>query len=401
LSPQSHSNEQLVPKPQASPYFGALDGFRGLFAVLVAVHHTTWYSYLNYSTFINDAFVIIDLFFALSGFLMFYLYADRLHDKPSIIKFVKRRFARLYPLHFFMLLVFIGFSLLRILAHKWGVAAYEPGEILPFSSGARDGWPSLLSNLTLTHSMGIHDELSFNFPSWTVSVEFFTYLVFIVIIVLKRPQKMWHYGVLSLGILSIYAALSRVKPNMDITYDLGFFRCLAGFLTGGIAAWVYGYISSRLEALKKTGVSLSPAIFTMIEVITLAVSFIFVTYFTQGKQFYVGPVLFLFICVFAFDEGAISWFMSRPIFRYLAKISYSVYMTHVIFAIVFNIFAERLLPGMIPGPDVFAGGINGDLYLIPYIVVVIIFSHFTWRFVEKPGGAFLRNLSFGTKTKNC
>jgi len=37
-------------------YYAALDGFRGLLALFVAIHHTTWFSYLNYRSFINEGF---------------------------------------------------------------------------------------------------------------------------------------------------------------------------------------------------------------------------------------------------------------------------------------------------------------------------------------------------------
>jgi len=96
------SKQNEITRPQNQPiYFGALDGFRGLFAILVAIHHTTWFSYLNYGTFIDQAYVIIDLFFAFSGFLLYTLYHKRLNTRDNCIKFMKRRFARLYPLHLF------------------------------------------------------------------------------------------------------------------------------------------------------------------------------------------------------------------------------------------------------------------------------------------------------------
>ena len=34
-------------------------------------------------------------------------------------------------------------------------------------------------------------------------------------------------------------------------------------------------------------------------------------------------------------------------------------------------------------------GLWGDAYLIPYLIVVVIISHFTWVFVEGMGGRWL------------
>lgn len=253
---------------------------------------------------------------------------------------------------------------------------------------------SVLHHLTLTHSIGLQDSLTFNYPSWTISVEFFTYIFFAALMLWARPSKVWHYGLLALGIAAIFSLLSALKPNMDITYDLGFLRCLAGFFIGGIAAYVFKQISARKDMVTLKNNKAFKLGFTVLETLTLIACYWFVTYCTGSKQFFAGPFLFLFICVFAFDGGYISTFMSQKIFGYLAKISYSVYMTHVIFAIIFAIIFERIFPGMVKSPDEFTGGLSGDLLLIPYLLAVVAFSHMTWKFVEIPGGRFLRNLNF-------
>ena len=373
-------------------YYAALDGFRGLLALFVAIHHATWFSYLNYRSFINEGFVIIDLFFAFSGFLMFTLYAGKLTDKASCMNFMQRRFARLYPIHLFMLAVFIGFAVLRLLAHKVGIAEHEAGEILPFSPGAAEGWGSVLSNLTLTHSMGVHDQLNFNFPSWTISVEFFAYFIFMAMMVWFPPRKTWHFGLIAAFIASLYYGLSRVKPDMDITYDLGFFRCLGGFFTGILAAWVHRQITARRTQDARPNVAMA----TVIEIATLLLSVGFVVYWTGKLQFFVAPVMFAFMVVFASDGGWVSRFMSLPVFRYLAKISYSVYMIHVIFAIAFAIIGTRLFPDHLVVGDI-ESGIWGDLYNIPYLICVVGASHLTWKYVEVPGGKFLRKLKLSKK----
>ncbi|MDB2438947.1 acyltransferase [Hellea sp.] len=379
-----------------SEYFAALDGFRGLLALFVAIHHATWFSYLNYRTFINEGYVIIDLFFAFSGFLMFTLYAGKLTDKASCMNFMQRRFARLYPIHIFMLLVFLAFAILRVMVNKAGIAEHQAGEILPFMAGASEGWGALLSNLTLTHSMGLHDSLSFNYPSWTISVEFFAYFVFMALMVWMPPRKTWHFGLIAVGVAGLYFGLSRVKPNMDITYDYGFFRCLGGFFTGVIAAWTYQKLKSRPRPEKAPSVTL----FTLAEIAIVTLSVAFIIYWQGKLQFFVAPVMFCFIMIFAHDRGLVSRFMSLPVFRYLAKISYSVYMVHVFIAIVFAIVGTRLFPDTIVAGD-FNTGLWGDLYNIPYLLCVIASAHFTWKYVEIPGGRFLRKLKWSKPEKKA
>ena len=275
----SSRSTQVTSSPK--PYFQALDGFRGLFALFVAIHHTTWFSYSNYGSFINEAFVIIDLFFALSGFLMFYLYQNSLNEPSDVASFLKKRVARLYPLHLFMLFVFIGFSCARLLAHEFGLAVHEAGETLPFHKGASEGWMSVLHHLTLTHSIGLQDSLTFNYPSWTISVEFFTYIFFAALMLWARPSKVWHYGLLALGIAAIFSLLSALKPNMDITYDLGFLRCLAGFFIGGIAAYVFKQISARKDMVTLKNNKAFKLGFTVLETLTLIACYWFCLLYTS------------------------------------------------------------------------------------------------------------------------
>ena len=161
-------------------YFGALDGFRGVLALCVAIFHTFWFTHINSSAFFNNGPVIIDLFFVFSGFLMFRLYHNRLSSEEEANRFLKRRFARVYPIHFFMLTVFIAFACVRLWAHKVGLSVQDPGEIMPFAKGSSDSFYNIIANLTLTHSMGVSDSLSFNPPSWTISTEFFAYFVFVL-----------------------------------------------------------------------------------------------------------------------------------------------------------------------------------------------------------------------------
>jgi len=174
---------------------------------------------------------------------------------------------------------------------------------------------------------------------------------------------------------------------MDITYDLGFFRCLGGFFTGVLAAWVHGKIKSRRVVNAAPNVMRA----TLIEIIVVTLSVLFVIYCTGKLQFFVAPVMFCFMLVFAVDGGLISRFMSLPIFRYLAKISYSVYMVHVIIAIGFAIVGLRLFPDHLVAGDI-AIGPWGDAYNIPYLLCVIGVSHLTWKYIEVPGGKFLRGL---------
>jgi len=286
---------------------------------------------------------------------MFRLYDGKLNNGEQAKIFMRRRFARLYPLHLFMLLIFVGFAVLRLVAHKVGIASHEVGEILPFTSGAQDGWGSLLSHLTLTHAMGVNDSLTFNPPSWTISAEFFTYFVFVAMMLWIRPKKALHFMVLGVIVIVIYTVLSQLKPNMDITYDYAFLRCVAGFFTGVIAAKLYSVLKPKGEMLKHNGSALS---FTILEAIILLGSTLFVIYCGGKAQFFVAPILLAFMIIFAFDGGL-------------------------------SIFGKKVLAAIIPNWDNSLWA--GDVLLLIYLCAVIAISHLTYHYIEVPGGRFIRN----------
>lgn len=388
---RDNSHIAVSAKPQSpyrhGEYFGALDGFRGLLALIVAIYHTPWESWFNNTAFMDQGTVIIDLFFVFSGFLMFRLYGDKIRDVSAGRKFMVRRLARLYPIHFVMTMVFLAFAVLRLLSHKVGISVHEPGEILPFAAGAQENIWSLFTNLTLTQALGTNDSLTFNPPSWTISVEFFAYFVFIAMLIWAPPKRLRHFCLIGVAITALYMFLASQKSNMDITYDLAFWRCLAGFYTGVLGAAIYRRIKSRET---KSEVNANPYASALEFAVVLA--YICFVALCGGKlQFLVGPMALLFVVVFALDRGIVSQFMMLPVFRYLAKISYSVYMIHVIFAILFDVFAERLLGGFF-GPHWHDTNIWGDLYIVPYLLTVIGFAHLSVKYIEKPGARIINRI---------
>jgi len=371
------SRDKNIKALESEEYYAALDGFRGILALAVAIYHTIWISHPQTWRFFENGPVIIDLFFAFSGFLMWRLYACRLETSVELGQFIKRRFARLYPLHLFMLLVFFGFAVLRLVAHKIGLAEQSPGEILPFSAGSSDNISAFLQHLTLTNALGLSEGLTFNPPSWTIGAEFCTYLIFAAMMMWFRPKRAVHFISILLGVVAIYASLFMMKPDMNITYDYGFLRCVAGFFTGILAAVSFPLIRNGLDSFSKHFV-------TALEVSVVLASIGFVVFMGGKAQFLVGLVIYVFVVIFAADRGAVSEFLSHRIFQYLAKISYSVYLVHVIISILFSIVFKQFF-GALPT------GWAANLWLGVYLVVVIGVSHCTYHLIERPSGKWIRN----------
>ena len=210
-----------------------------------------------------------------------------------------------------------------------------------------------------------------------------------------RPTKAWHFGVIAILIAVNYAVLSTLKPSMDFHYDLGFWRCLGGFFTGVIVARVYRAVVPMIARWRDTkSVKRTGGIATLTEVLILTILVGFVIYMPGKAQFFIAPVAFIFVLGFAFDLGGVSRFMGSKPLRYLGRISYSIYMGHILISMMFSIGAEMVLPRVL-GPLWNATMVGGDILLVPYLLLVITASHFTYKYIEVPGRKVIQAYDFG------
>jgi len=89
-----------------------LESLRVIAALAVAIFHFRTPSPLAANAFIEHADLMVDLFFVLSGFVIALNYRERIGSFWDALTFQHRRFWRLYTLHLFTLMVFVGMWLL-------------------------------------------------------------------------------------------------------------------------------------------------------------------------------------------------------------------------------------------------------------------------------------------------
>jgi len=369
-------------------YFYPLDALRGILALTVALFHVPWDSMLNRNAFVANGYLAVDVFFCLSGFLMFTLYGQM--SRPSEAgEFLKRRFARIYPLHLFTLLVFLAYEFVRILAHHAQIMPLDPGEPMPLSAGADNNVVTFFSNLALTQALGIHDSLTFNPPAWSISAEFYTYIIFAALMCVAPLRHKSQFVVLGFIAVVLYAMIGLNAPDLDVTYDYGLARSLAGFAIGICIARMFAgadFTKTRFTSLKMS----------LFEAGSLA-SMLAVFMFTDGiGEYLIAPIMALTIYVFAKGQGLCSRILSVKPLLYLGKISYSVYLVHNILILVMSIVLQRLPPEFIAGmPDYFY-----EVLTLAYIAGLIVVSHFAYHWVEVFFGKKLRNFKLRPKTRS-
>ncbi|HXL54804.1 MAG TPA: acyltransferase family protein [Chitinophagaceae bacterium] len=87
-------------------YISNLTPLRGFAALMVVVFHFEEligrFVNANNSMFIRKGYLMVDLFFVMSGFIIFHVYNSNFRssiNRQSFSKFLIARFARIYPFH--------------------------------------------------------------------------------------------------------------------------------------------------------------------------------------------------------------------------------------------------------------------------------------------------------------
>jgi peptidoglycan/LPS O-acetylase OafA/YrhL len=153
---------------QPRPYLTTLTPLRGIAALLVVIFHSNLdlipFMPIGKQHFITSGWLWVDFFFVLSGFILCYVYSDNFKDSLSAAnywKYIKARFARVYPLHFFTM-IWCLICALVIISNAKGIHPFYWGMFDPMTA---------IPSLCLTKKLGLTSGEPLNTPSWSVSTE--------------------------------------------------------------------------------------------------------------------------------------------------------------------------------------------------------------------------------------
>ena len=356
--------------------FSVLDSWRGISALLVALFHLNAYGHFYFIPLVRSSYLFVDFFFVLSGFVISYTYLSRLNAGRDLKPFVIRRFGRVWPLHIFMLLLFVAFpfsewlfcDLTKVCGAQW-----------PFQP--EDG-RTALANIFLLHAMGVDDSLSWNWPSWSISAEFYAYLLFAVVCIIARPVR------ISLALLiacaSAIVVLVLSPRYINTTYELGYFRCLFGFFSGVVVFRLYEANDRIVRRLP-----------TVLEIAAVLGVGAFLTLVGTAAGTMLAPLVFgCCVYVFAHEAGAVSRLLrSKPLLT-MGAWSYSIYMVHA-FILIVLLRGVRGIERLYGIPIRLEMGYSTKLYYfhsryamdiaaVVYLMVVVAVAAVTYRLVEDP-----------------
>jgi peptidoglycan/LPS O-acetylase OafA/YrhL len=359
--------------------------------LLVALFHLEALSHVYHLPLVRNAFLFVDFFFVLSGFVISNAYAANLHDVRDFKRFVIRRFGRVWPLHVVTLAAFVFAEVLNLLlAQAIGFKTGRP----PFDPEGYRPLAAIPLHFVLVQAMGVADRLTWNHPSWSISAELWTYLVFAGVSVYWPKQK--SIALPALGLAAALAVACWSKTGIEVTYDLGFARCLYGFAAGHVCWRLY-----------QSGIRVGghPVI---VETATVAAVFLFVWIAGRGPLSLAAPLVFgAAVLVFASEAGPVSRNLRGSAWQWLGRLSFSIYMGHAflatqvwVLATILQKVAGRPLFAEFVGPG---GAVHRtianvspwllDAVAVGYLAAVIGLASLTWRYVEEPGQRYFARLA--------
>lgn len=346
--------------------FEALDSLRGVCAILVVMFHMPVASHWRDWGLVQHGYLFVDYFFVLSGFVIAHAYSQRLKTPRDAGRFMVRRLGRVWPLHVLMLAAFVGLELARL----W----FDIDGVTPF---ARDrSVEAIFTNLLLIQAFNIHPYLTWNGPSWTLSVEVGCYVVFAALLLLA-PRR-WRWIGVVLAVVGAVLVLLFAKRWMNTTYDLAFPRAAYGFFLG-----------CMLQGLWLRIPRLRGSVATVLEIAVLLLIGLFIAWATGPVTVAVTLLFVLGVWVFAGEEGAVSRLLdTRPLVT-LGRWSFSIYMVHM-FVIVVTLIVARKLDWMPNGRRIDFGSVwLNDLFAMGLFVGIVGLALLAHRFVEIPAQGWI------------
>ncbi len=328
----------------------SITALRGIAALSVVLFHF----HVNYEPLflwkaVSYGFLGVDVFFVLSGFIMYYVYAPALRSGSfRYSEFITKRFARIYPVH---LVTLLAITLFVLVGDRIGLAPNAKESLADF-------WPQL----TLLYGWGVTSGIHLNYPSWSLSPEFTAYIVFPLLatplILLSRRNAVLLAGIAA---ASSFFILDRFILPMDGAASI--FRMGDGFAALRIVPeFSLGLGAARLVCGRERN---------WIAAVPLAVIAAMAASLWAGWEIlFVVLVPVLLVGLYMSRLAVPGWL------RFIGLISFSIYMTHALVDTIGYKLVEVIGPwkrGALP------------IWMLPiFLALTLLVAWLCWLIVEEP-----------------
>ncbi len=347
--------------------FDVLDSFRGLAAIFVVMFHLHFVGSITELAFFRGSHLWVDFFFVLSGFVLAHGYG--FNQQLKFKQYVVARTLRIFPLHIVTLAALICLELLKLIAQHYGLGA----DYAAFTH--KNAVSEILPNLLLLQAwLPNAQAMSWNGPAWSISVEYYLYLLFFGLLQIKSQWKYAFWPMIAYA--AFYVIWVAYKPAREVMSGLS---CFFG---GATVYLIYQFFQKN---------RLKPWVFSVAELLMLCAMawMMSVNFGYQGV--YASWLFCLVVFVFAFEKGVVSQWLKNALFLKLGQLSYSIYLTHmlVVLGLIYGLkvlqkMTQHSLVATLQGEKYIDLGhvLVNNLAVFFTLVMVILLSNFTYQYVE-------------------
>ena len=340
----------------------ALTGARGIAAWFVVLFHIRL-SIARLPPFAAHLFakgyLAVDFFFLLSGFVIWLSWGERLHaDRWAAIgPFLRKRIARIWPLHAVMLAATVTLALLLAATGRT-----DPAEF-PFAD--------LPLHVLLLQDWGFTDRLAWNVPSWSISAELGAYLVFPLVAIAVDWRQLSTAALLALAGILILSLCVAIGTSPSLSFDIthfGLVRCLCEFMTGTIVCALWRRGDGRATRV------------AVLAAIVLAGLWV-----AGAPETIVGPACFAVLLYVLADTSTPTNPFGRATPHFLGEVSYATYLCHYPLWIAFKLAFVSDVTDVPP------------ILILSYMALVLLCSTMLYRHVERPAQRWIDRLGRSPK----
>lgn len=353
--------------------FDDLTSLRGIAALSVAAMHL-WIDLNNQgllaatsvfttgTQFLFKSYLFVDFFFILSGFVLFISYGRDFSSHVSMQGwkiFLIRRIGRLYPLHLFMLALWLPFELSRTLLST-GSGAFAP----PNSFG------NYLLSIVLLQAW-VPGGIGWNTPAWSISAEWFINILFpLLAFLLLRSARAFSAALAGLLLLAIGVYCLFIAPETQLWDNQAFplARCSVEFIIGLCIGRLTRADMAEAPALPLIGSQAAIAVILAAVILMLHLGL---------NDAYAVAAFSLLITAIAVRRRDTAFLSSRPLF-WLGEWSYSIYLVHRMICVAASFVIARLAGGRV------LGDLEAAAVAVAVLAVVVVVSAGTYRWIEVP-----------------
>jgi exopolysaccharide production protein ExoZ len=344
---------------------------RGIAALMVMVCH---YAYMvtDERTILNFLWTGVDLFFVISGFVFAKLIIS---SKVNLGYFFIRRFFRIYPLYFVVLIIYFYLT-----------------------NSHSDKINYFINHLFFIQTTTSKEEAFFFNPAfWSLPVEAEFYLFIpILAYLMKFKNSLFIIFILSI-IVKLCIILQSTPDKIDVYFILGMHLTgiLPEFLIG---IFLYKFVIFIDSHFKNSRLKLI-VFFTVFGFISISLlSIFFISYGDEGlKEYKIFGGFYNFLCAisYSFILFPLSFIDQKSISKYLnnilvtiGTISYPVYLLH------------NATPKFLNSIEL---SLNNENLFLFCIILTLLFSVLLHKYIEEPSRIYGRKLSkiFLTKKSSC